>query len=185
MALRGLDRIDGEILALLQANARMPNKEVAERVGIAPSTCLERVRRLVDEGVLVGFRGEVSARAMGVEVESLVSVRLNPRSRREVEAFRQFALKQQEVVAVFHIAGPGDFLLHVAARDSDHLRDFLMDKLGACKEVAETEGSILLRVDRASHVPDYASRRDPKNAELQREREMRELEAEIARNRSR
>ena len=179
MALHGLDRIDGEILEILQDQARTPNKEIAERVGIAPSTCLERVRRLIDEGVLLGFRGEVSPLAMGASVQALVSVRLAARSREKAEAFFRFALRLQEVVAVYHTAGPFDLILHVAVRDTEHLRDMSLDSLGARPEVAHTEAALLLRAERASHVPDYASRRDLKNAEARRAEEMQALERQI------
>lgn len=179
MALHGLDRIDGEILDILQGQARTPNKEIAERVGIAPSTCLDRVRRLMDEGVLLGFRGEVSPQAMGANVQALVSIRLAGRDREKTEAFSRYVLDLQEVVAVYYTAGPFDLILHVAVRDAQHLRDWSMDSLGTRAEVAHTETALLLHVERASHVPDYASRRDLKNAEDQRAAELQELEAQI------
>jgi DNA-binding Lrp family transcriptional regulator len=179
MALHGLDRIDGEILEILQNQARMPNKEMAQRVGVAPSTCLERVRRLMDEGVLLGFRGEVSPQALGASVQALVSVRLAASGPDKVEAFYRHALRLQEVVTVFQTAGPFDLVLHVAVRDTDHLRELTVETLGSRPEVGHTECSVLLRVDRASHVPDYASRRDAENARHQRDRELEELERQV------
>ena len=185
MALHGLDRIDGDILELLQTEARMPNKEVAERVGVAPSTCLERIRRLVDEGVVLGFRAEVSPRALGAEVQALVSVRLKVRSRQATDAFFRYALDLPEVVAAYHTAGPLDFVLHVAVRDTEHLRAATLDALGSRPEVAHTETSLLLCAERASHVPDYASRREPKDKAAGRDQELAELERQVQQRQAR
>ncbi|RPH55785.1 Lrp/AsnC family transcriptional regulator, partial [bacterium] len=74
--MRELDRTDCEILAALQKNARLPNKELAERLGIAQSTCLERVRRMVEEGILQGFHARVDPKAMGIGLQAMVVIRL-------------------------------------------------------------------------------------------------------------
>ena len=71
-----LDRIDRAILAALQQNARLANKELSARVGLAESSCHERVKRLVQSGVLRGFHAEVDPRALGVGLQALVAVRL-------------------------------------------------------------------------------------------------------------
>jgi DNA-binding Lrp family transcriptional regulator len=74
--LPALDRIDFALLAALQKDARLSNKELAARVALAPSSCLERVRRLREEGVLTGFRAQVDPRALGIAMQALVFVRL-------------------------------------------------------------------------------------------------------------
>ena len=71
-----LDRIDHEILVALQKNARLSNKELAAEIGLAPSSCLARVNRLIREGVIRGFHAEVDPKALGIGIEALVFVRV-------------------------------------------------------------------------------------------------------------
>ena len=71
-----MDRIDNAILGFLQNDGRMSNKELAAAVGLAPSSCLERVRRLQERGILTGFRAVVSPTHLGIGLQAFVSVRL-------------------------------------------------------------------------------------------------------------
>lgn len=138
-----LDRTDHALVAALQQDARLSNKELAARVGLAPSSCLERVRRLVRTGVLAGFHADVDPRALGVALEAMVAVRLVRHGRGEYEAFRRHALSLPEARAVFHVAGATDFLVHVAVRDSDHLRELILAAFTARPEVAHVETSLI------------------------------------------
>ncbi len=121
----------------------MSNKELAEHVGIAPSTCLERVRALRVRGVITGFRAEVDLAALGRGLEAIVAVRVRPHSRRHVDAFREAARSMPEVIEVFHVTGADDFLLHVAVAGTDGLRDFVLDRLTMRPEVAHVESRIV------------------------------------------
>lgn len=138
-----LDRIDHVILATLRENARITNKALAERVGVAESTCLERVRRLVRDGVIRGFHAEVSLEALGLGLQALVAVRLQRHTRKDFESFRRSMLALEDAVAVFHVAGSNDFLVHVAVRDSDALRELILDAFTARREVAHVETSLI------------------------------------------
>ena len=138
-----LDRTDRAILAALQQNARLTNKELAARVGLAESSCLERVRRLVASGVLRGFHADVDLRALGVGLQALVAVRLARHTRAAVESFRQSMLALREAIAVFHVAGATDFLVHVAVRDSDELRDLILRAFTSRPEVSHVETSLI------------------------------------------
>lgn len=138
-----LDRTDRALLELLQNDARMTNKELAARVGIAPSTCLERVRALATRGVVRGYHADVDLEALGRGLEAIVAVRVRPHSRRHVEAFRAATLEMPEVIEAFHVTGADDFLLHVAVADTDALRDFVLDRLTMRPEVAHVESRIV------------------------------------------
>jgi DNA-binding Lrp family transcriptional regulator len=138
-----LTRTDFAILAALQNDARLSNKELAARVGLAPSSCLERVRRLRAGGVLRGFRALVDPRALGIAMEALVFVRLVRHARRQVRAFRQHALSLPEAIGVYHVAGHHDFIVHLGARDANHLRDLAMDAFTSRPEVARIETHLI------------------------------------------
>lgn len=145
-----MDRIDGLILEELQKNARLSNKELAVRVNLAPSSCLERVRRLTETGVLRGVHASVDPASLGIELQAFIAVRLVRHSRRMVERFRAHVSGLPELVALYHVAGEMDFLAHVAIRNSDHLRDLAMDAFTTRDEVAEIRTSLIFE-----HVPHW------------------------------
>ena len=138
-----LDRIDREIVALLLKNARLSNKRIAGSVGIAQSTCSERIRRLEAAGVFRGFHAEVEPSVVGVGLQAMIAVKLHRHETSQVARFRAYAAQLGEVVAFYHMAGTTDFLVHVAVRDSDHLRDIAMGAFTAQPEVAHIETSII------------------------------------------
>lgn len=140
---RPLDRIDREMVAALSNNARLSNKELAARVGLAPSSCLERFRRLVKDGVLRGFRADVDADALGLPIEAMISVRLKQHTRDDFDRFRKYLQTLPEVVDAYHMAGSTDFLVHVRARSTDHLRDFAIDAFTTRAEVGHLETSLV------------------------------------------
>lgn len=147
-----LDRTDFEILALLRKNARMPNKALAEALGVAPSTALERVRRLREDGALLGFHAEVAPAALGIGLQAMVSIRLVRHSRKELDGFREHLLGLREVLALYHVAGRDDFLAHVGVRDSDHLRDFALSAFTERKEVDHIETRLIFEFRRNTEL---------------------------------
>lgn len=151
-----LDRIDYEILGLLRKNARISNKEIAAKVGLAASTCLVRIRLLQSSGAISGFHADINPASLGVALQAMISVRLRRHFKPDVEAFRQHALSLPEVVQLYHVAGPIDFLLHVWTRDSDHLRDLAMTAFTAREEVAQIETELLFEHIRSADVPSFA-----------------------------
>lgn len=150
-----LDRTDFEILRHLRKNARLPNKDLAARVGVAPSTALERVRRLREARVLQGFHAEIAPGAIGIGLQAMVAVRLARHSRPQVEAFHAHLLGLPEVLCLYHVAGDDDFLVHVGVRDSDHLRDFAMSALTSREEVAHIQTHLIFVFQRNPDLPDY------------------------------
>lgn len=141
--MKALDRIDLAILRALQENARLSNKELAVQVGVAQSTCLERVRRLQRSGVFKGAHAVVEPKALGVGLEAMISVRLSQHSQQHVESFRSRILALPEVMGFYYMAGATDFLVHVAVRDSDHLRDLALNTFTSHPDVAHIETSLI------------------------------------------
>ncbi len=148
-----LDRTDFAILRHLRKNARLPNKTLAERLGVAPSTALERVRRLREAGVIQGYHAEVNPAAVGIGLQAMIRVQLARHSRQEVAAFHDYLGTLSEVLSFYHVAGADDFLAHVAVRDSDHLRDFALDAFTTRPEVARIETSLIFSFRRNPELP--------------------------------
>ncbi len=138
-----LDRIDRALVAVLQEDARISNKDLADRVGLAPSTCLERVRALRARAVLRGFHADIDRDALGRGLEAIVAVRIRPHSRAHVDSFRTAALAMPEVIELFHVTGADDFLLHIGVGDTDGLRDFVLDRLTVRPEVGHVESRVV------------------------------------------
>jgi DNA-binding Lrp family transcriptional regulator len=149
------DRIDRQLIESLQNNARLSNKELAAKVGLAPSSCLERVRRLIAQGVLRGFHADVDPEALGVKLEAMVAVRLAEHSRATLERFRRQALERQEVLAIYYLAGATDFMIHVAVSSPTHLRDLVLEAFSTPGEVARVETSLIFDNSRRWQVPYY------------------------------
>lgn len=150
-----LDRIDSEIVMALQNNARLSNKELAQMVNLAPSTCLGRVKRLQEDGVLTSFHGVADPKALGVGLQAMVSARLKNHDRESFEALQEHMMLREEVVALYIMAGRDDFLIHVAARDTDHLRQFVVEQITATERVQHIETSLIFEYHPRHQLPNY------------------------------
>ena len=138
-----IDAVDRQIIEQLQLNGRMTNAELAERVGIAPSTCVARVRSLVSRGIITGFTDSVDPAVMGMTLQVLVSVTIRSGARQRISEFSEELRALPEVLQLFFLGGVEDFIIHLAARDSDHVRDFVMEHLSAHPAVSSTRTSIV------------------------------------------
>lgn len=151
-----MDELDSAIVRALQQDARLPNKELARRVGVAPSTCLERVRRLTRQGTIRGHHARIDLAALGRAVQALVAVTVRPLRRDNIDAFQDDLAGLPEVMSTFVLAGGDDFLLHVGVPTIDHLHAFLIDRLSARKEVVGFRTSIIFRHVHKSVLEDLA-----------------------------
>jgi DNA-binding Lrp family transcriptional regulator len=150
-----LDEIDHNILETLQRDARLSNKELAATVGLAPSSCLERVRRLKQNGVLQGFHATVNPKELNIGLEAMIAVQLQRHSRNMVETFHNHIMGLPEVTAIYHVAGTHDYLVHVSVKDSDHLRDLALDAFTTRDEVAHIQTSLIFGSERKAVLPNY------------------------------
>ncbi|PRI09993.1 Lrp/AsnC family transcriptional regulator [Leucobacter massiliensis] len=138
-----LDDVDRKIVEELQANGRITNAELAERVGVAASTCIARVRSLVSRRIITGFTATVDPRAMGLGLEVLVSVTVRSGARQRITELSEELRGLPEVLQLFFLGGVEDFIIHLAVRDSDHVRDFVVEHLSAHPAVSSTRTSIV------------------------------------------
>jgi DNA-binding Lrp family transcriptional regulator len=138
-----LDTVDRRILTALHADARMSNNGLAELVGIAPSTCHGRVRRLQELGVIRGFYADIDPGAIGLTLQAMISVSLQSNARGRIRNFIGHISSKPQVMDVYFLAGADDFILHVAARDTADLRAFVVENLNADADVAGTQTSLI------------------------------------------
>ncbi len=141
------------MVRLLQRDARQTNKDLAEAVGIAQSTCLDRVRALRAQGVIRGWHADVDLDALGRPLRAMISVRLRPKTTASVRAFQQEMISAPEVLAVWTITGADDFLVEVATRDVAQLRDFVLDHVTGRREVVDARTSLVYDQVRVWEIP--------------------------------
>ena len=138
-----LDAVDRAIIEHLSVDARIPNNRLAERVGLAPSTCLARVRVLRETGVLRGFHAEVDLGALGRPLQAMIAVRLAVHARGQIEDFTDHVSALPGVLSIFHMTGQTDYLVWVAAADAQDLREFVVDHLATHPATAHAETSLI------------------------------------------
>ncbi len=126
---RVVDPVDRAILHVLAEDARITNAALAQRVGIAASTCLLRVRALRESGVIRGFHADVDPAALGLDLQAMIAVKLAAHARGSMGPFVARMRRQPEVLDVYFVAGADDYLLHVAVESTAALRDFVAEHL--------------------------------------------------------
>ncbi|MET9325979.1 Lrp/AsnC family transcriptional regulator [Tsukamurella sp. NPDC003166] len=144
-----LDDADRRILLVLQRDGRVSNAALAEEVGLAPSTVHTRVRRLTDAGVIRGFFADVDPAAVGRPLRAMIAVTLRSTARHRIRQFVESVIDLPPVIDAYFLAGGDDYLLHIAAIDTEDLRR-LVEYLSAREEVAGTNTSLVFEHVRGS-----------------------------------
>ena len=123
------DAIDNRILSILQADGRISDQDLAERVGLSPSPCLRRVKALENRGIVQRYVALVDPSAVGQGLRAVVQVRLDRQTTDSVARFEKEILKYPQVLECYLIAGDWDYVLRVVARDLDEFRGFCVNRL--------------------------------------------------------
>ncbi|MEV0600103.1 Lrp/AsnC family transcriptional regulator [Streptomyces sp. NPDC050315] len=140
-----LDPVDLEILRLLQNDARTTYRDLAAAVGVAPSTCLDRVTRLRRSGVILGHELRLDPAKLGRGLQALLSVQVRPHRRELVGPFVERIRSLPEALSLFHLTGPEDYLVHVAVPDAAALQRLVLDEFTARREVARVETRLVFQ----------------------------------------
>lgn len=148
-----LDDTDLAILETLVAEGRLPNNALAERVGIAPSTCLNRVRALREAGVIRGFHADVDPARLGRPIQAMIAVQMQAHARGHLTSFMREVAAAPGVLNLFLLGGVHDFFIHVAAPTVDALREFAIENLSGNPDVALTETNLIFEHLRPTFGP--------------------------------
>lgn len=140
-----LDAIDHKILKELLADARLTHQELSERIGLSPSPCARRIKKLEADGYITGYSARIDEAAMGFGVSIFVSVKLDQQVDNKLVTFEQELSKCPEVVDCWLMTGSFDYLLRVAVRDLNEYESFLTRRLTKIRGVASIESSIPIR----------------------------------------
>ncbi|MFG1375765.1 Lrp/AsnC family transcriptional regulator [Xanthobacter autotrophicus] len=139
-----IDAFDGRIIAALVEDGRMSVTELAARVGLSRSPCQARLKRLMDEGYIRGFRAVLDPVKLRLEHIAFTEVKLSETTEKALQAFNAAVLKIREVEACHMIAGSFDYLLKVRTRDIRRYREVLGEKISALPHVASTSTYVVM-----------------------------------------
>ena len=124
-----LDSFDIAILQQLQADGRMTNAELAQRVGLSAAPCWRRVRELERNGFITGYRAEIDRRKIGLGVLAFVRLDAERNNGDGTRALEEAIRQMPEVVSCHYISGTGTFELQVVAQDLEHFSRFALGNL--------------------------------------------------------
>jgi Lrp/AsnC family transcriptional regulator, leucine-responsive regulatory protein len=144
-----LDPVDCRMVAALQENGRLTNLELAKRVGLSPSPCLRRVKRLEREGYIESYRAILQRNRLGLGLTVFVGVKIGGHANIEAETFQEAVIGMAEVVACHLVSGEADYLLEVVVPDLEHYQQFLVGKLLALPIVREVRSNIAIQTLKA------------------------------------
>jgi DNA-binding Lrp family transcriptional regulator len=142
---RPLDRLDRRILDELQADARLPNQELAKRVGLSPAPCWRRLRRLETEGLISAHVTLLNAPAIGLPILAYAMVSLENHHPESVKQFDQLIAERPEVLECHSMSGANDYLLRIVAASIEAYEKFMSAHLLQLRAVRSVNTSFVLR----------------------------------------
>jgi Lrp/AsnC family leucine-responsive transcriptional regulator len=144
-----LDAIDRRIVSELQADARLSNVELADRVGLSPSPCLRRVKRLEKDGYIEGYRAALRRERIGLGLCVFLAVKIDGHANERALTFETAVTAMPEVVACHLVSGEADYFLEVVVPDLEHYQRFLIGKLLNLSIVREVRSNIAIHTLKA------------------------------------
>jgi len=149
------DDIDLRILTILYKDADITNKELAAQIGIAPSTCLERVKRMKGNDIIKNAFIDINFKNIGGNIEAIAAIKLQPYSELIVNNLRDDLLLLPEIISLYHMGGSYDYFIHMSVRDSEHLRQFVFNAITSREEVTTVETSLIFEHSRSGVLPNF------------------------------
>jgi Lrp/AsnC family leucine-responsive transcriptional regulator len=140
-----LDAIDCRIIAALQADGRQSNVELAERIGLSPSPCLRRVKRLEQDGFIQAYRAVLPRNRLGLGLTVFIGVKIDGHADARADSLQDAIVAMPEVVACHMVSGEVDYLLEIVVPDLAHYQRFLLDKLLDLPIVKEVRSNIAIQ----------------------------------------
>jgi Lrp/AsnC family transcriptional regulator, leucine-responsive regulatory protein len=139
-----LDTIDLRMIAVLQAEGRISNLALAERIGLSPTPCSRRLKRLEESGVIAGYGARINPAALGLGISAIVTVRLARQSPADIEEFLTAVRRHPEIIECLLVTGNLDYILRIRVKDVDALKTFILTKLKPISCVSETSTMLIL-----------------------------------------
>lgn len=139
-----LDKIDRAILDILQANAKITNAQLAQRIGLSPAPTLERVKKLENSGIIKSYHAQVSHENVGLGVSTFVMVSLKGHNKDNIDAFVKSIGGIDEIIECHHVTGSGDFILKVIAQDIPSYQKLMLEKVSNIEVIDNMQSMVIL-----------------------------------------
>lgn len=149
-----LDAIDRKILSALIAEGRLTNAELAERVGLSPSPCWTRVRRLEENGTIERYAAVVDHKTLGLHDIVFVEITLQNHDERVLERFGAELARMPEVLEAHLVTGEYDYLVKVAVANTADYERFLRERLYRIEGIRQSRSTFSLRALKKAHSID-------------------------------
>ncbi len=147
----GIDEKDLAILSQLQQDSTITNAELAKQVGLSPSACLGRSKRLKETGMIKQFVAILDEQKVGLEIVTFVFVTLQPHDRKTTEEFLDAIRRIPHIMECYNISGNYDYLLKILAPSISAYRNFVIDTLIEVPGVGKVETTVVLSSEKLSH----------------------------------
>jgi Lrp/AsnC family transcriptional regulator, leucine-responsive regulatory protein len=139
------DKVDRAIISELKRDGRIANVDLADAVGLSPSACLRRVKALEADGIIAGYRAEVSRAKAGLGLTVFVGLKVDGHSRQTSQQVAAALLDIPAVVACYLVSGSDDFLIEAAVPDLAGYEHLLLDQVLAIPAVTEARSTFAIR----------------------------------------
>jgi DNA-binding Lrp family transcriptional regulator len=146
-----LDETDRRLLAELQAEGRITNVELANRIGLTAPPCLRRVRALEEAGVIKGYHADLDASQLGFAITVFAMVSLKSQAESALREFEDYVKDLPEVRECHMLNGEIDFILKIVSQDLQSFQEFLTSRLTPAPNVDSVKTSLTIRT--AKHQP--------------------------------
>jgi Lrp/AsnC family transcriptional regulator, leucine-responsive regulatory protein len=149
---RELDRVDRQLLSLLQADGRLTVAELARNVNLTLTPCIERVRRLEREGFIDGYYAHLNPKRLGQSMLAFTEVTLDHATQDVFQRFKEAVQTVEEIVECHMVAGGFDYLIKTRVQDMDEYRRVLGDKIVNVRGVRHTQTYFVLEEVKSTHA---------------------------------
>ena len=140
----GLDSIDHQIIALLQSNGKMNNKEVDSKIGLSVTPTFERIKRLERIGVILGYTAVINRKTIGKDLKVMCQVSLKSHEKEGIDVFESAIRELQEVSHAYHVAGATDYMLTIEVANIEVYQDFLKNQLARIPHIGQVNSSFVM-----------------------------------------
>jgi Lrp/AsnC family leucine-responsive transcriptional regulator len=147
-----IDRIDYQLLELLQTNAKVTNAYLSKEIGLSQAAVFERVKRMEASGLIKNYYAQLDTKKAGLGITFFIQISLAGNKRAQIDTFLEKIDQINEVIECHHITGSGNFLLKVISRDLSSFQELLMEKISYIEEISNLESMVVLSVVKDSKV---------------------------------
>jgi len=146
------DKIDLQILKILQENGRITNLQLSNLIGLSPAPTLERVRKLENSGVIKNYHAVIDEEELGLGIKTFIQVQLDFHKSNTIQTFADEVREIKEVVECHHVTGGCDFILKVFVKDIKAYEKLIMEKISNISTVKTFQTMMILSTSKQDPV---------------------------------